>query len=54
MYKAKAEIYDALEEDVGKRKLEKLKKADGRLESLLAKMLDEEMVKTINEVRKSR
>jgi post-segregation antitoxin (ccd killing protein) len=47
-------VREALEEEIRKRKLEELKKAADRLGDLLAKIPDEEIVKTIREARESR
>jgi len=44
----------ALEEEIRKRKLEELKKAAGRLGNLLAKIPDDEIIKTIREAREYR
>ena len=47
-------VRKALEEEIKRRKLEELKNAAGRLGDLLAKISDEEIVKSIRETRKLR
>jgi len=47
-------VRKALEEEIRKKKLEELKKAAGRLGELLAKIPNEEIVKSIRETRESR
>lgn len=47
-------VREALKQEIRRRKLEELKRAAGRLGVLLAKIPDEEIVKSIRETRESR
>jgi len=47
-------VRKSLEEEIKKRKLEELKNAAGRLGVLLAKIPDDEIIRTIREARESR